>query len=455
MRRRPAGVPSTTTRRRRPRPRPPSGPPPPTSRTTARSSATARARRAGRPVDRPGSVLDFGRHLGWSIGEIARVDPGYLVWLEGRPEGKPYVDRDRRSPAPDRLPDDAPTRPRPRRQAGGASGADPGRSVSPRGRRARRGARAPAPTRGPDPARDPRPGARRRRGRGLAPRRRRAPAPATSDDDESQVQRLRRDQQLDREDPLDALEDQPRMAGGGRAHRDVILLVRARRDRIDRRGMGEHLVLAGEGRGRVLVDHHPRVDARTGRQEGRQPAVEPRIDEQRRPALADRAQLGERELGEVERERDRLAVEVAAADDPAAAGRERVDRRHAAAGEDERVVGRGVELDVQHATEVVEGVLDGPVDLRHAAQRVRVLDLVDRVVMAALELAVAQQVAELRRRPRPGPGADGRAGRPRRRPRPSRAGPRRSSRPRPTRSARAGRRRRAGAPRWRPSAACR
>ncbi len=47
---------------------------------------------AGRPPGRPsGSVLDFGRHIGWSIGEIARVDPGYLAWLEGRPEGKPYI----------------------------------------------------------------------------------------------------------------------------------------------------------------------------------------------------------------------------------------------------------------------------------------------------------------------------------------------------------------------------
>jgi hypothetical protein len=36
-------------------------------------------------------VLPFGRHIGWSIGEIARVDPGYLAWLEARPEGKPYV----------------------------------------------------------------------------------------------------------------------------------------------------------------------------------------------------------------------------------------------------------------------------------------------------------------------------------------------------------------------------
>jgi len=48
---------------------------------------------AGPPPGRPsGSVLRFGRHLGWSLGEIARVDPGYLVWLEDRPEGRPYRD---------------------------------------------------------------------------------------------------------------------------------------------------------------------------------------------------------------------------------------------------------------------------------------------------------------------------------------------------------------------------
>jgi curved DNA-binding protein CbpA len=47
---------------------------------------------AGAPPGRPsGSVLPFGRHIGWSIGEIARVDPGYLVWLEERREGRPYL----------------------------------------------------------------------------------------------------------------------------------------------------------------------------------------------------------------------------------------------------------------------------------------------------------------------------------------------------------------------------
>ena len=37
-----------------------------------------------------GSVLPFGRHIGWSIGDVARVDPGYLAWLHARREGAPY-----------------------------------------------------------------------------------------------------------------------------------------------------------------------------------------------------------------------------------------------------------------------------------------------------------------------------------------------------------------------------
>lgn len=48
---------------------------------------------AGPAPGRPsGTVLAFGRHIGWSIGEVARVDPGYLVWLEDHREGRPYLD---------------------------------------------------------------------------------------------------------------------------------------------------------------------------------------------------------------------------------------------------------------------------------------------------------------------------------------------------------------------------
>lgn len=38
---------------------------------------------AGPPPGNPsGTVLDFGRFAGWSLGEIARTDPGYLEWLQ-------------------------------------------------------------------------------------------------------------------------------------------------------------------------------------------------------------------------------------------------------------------------------------------------------------------------------------------------------------------------------------
>jgi len=61
--------------------------------TTRHASDPWWAGAAGPPPGRPsGSVLPFGRHKGWSLGEIARHDPGYLEWLERKPEGRPYLD---------------------------------------------------------------------------------------------------------------------------------------------------------------------------------------------------------------------------------------------------------------------------------------------------------------------------------------------------------------------------
>jgi curved DNA-binding protein CbpA len=48
---------------------------------------------AGRPPGRPsGGILHFGIYSGWSVGEVARTDRGYLVWLRDRPEGRVFVD---------------------------------------------------------------------------------------------------------------------------------------------------------------------------------------------------------------------------------------------------------------------------------------------------------------------------------------------------------------------------
>ena len=66
--------------------------------SSATASRAAHHRRdgtggAGAPPGKPsGSVLQFGRHIGWSIGEVARIDPGYLEWLEHRREGAPFAD---------------------------------------------------------------------------------------------------------------------------------------------------------------------------------------------------------------------------------------------------------------------------------------------------------------------------------------------------------------------------
>ncbi len=35
-----------------------------------------------------GTILDFGRYVGWSISELGRHDPDYLQWLERTPAGR-------------------------------------------------------------------------------------------------------------------------------------------------------------------------------------------------------------------------------------------------------------------------------------------------------------------------------------------------------------------------------
>jgi DnaJ-class molecular chaperone len=44
---------------------------------------------AGPPIGRPiGSVVDFGRYRGWTLGQIAAHDPDFLEWLERSPAGR-------------------------------------------------------------------------------------------------------------------------------------------------------------------------------------------------------------------------------------------------------------------------------------------------------------------------------------------------------------------------------
>lgn len=46
---------------------------------------------AGPPPGRPsGTVLNFGRYAGWSVGEVARHDIEYIEWLDRAPIGRNY-----------------------------------------------------------------------------------------------------------------------------------------------------------------------------------------------------------------------------------------------------------------------------------------------------------------------------------------------------------------------------
>ena len=46
---------------------------------------------AGPPPGRPsGTVLNFGRYAGWSLGEVARGDIEYIEWLDRAPIGRNY-----------------------------------------------------------------------------------------------------------------------------------------------------------------------------------------------------------------------------------------------------------------------------------------------------------------------------------------------------------------------------
>ncbi|MGC8633520.1 MAG: J domain-containing protein [Candidatus Limnocylindrales bacterium] len=52
--------------------------------------AWERSAAATPPGTPSGSVLDFGRYAGWSLGQIARHDPDFLEWFARTPIGRRY-----------------------------------------------------------------------------------------------------------------------------------------------------------------------------------------------------------------------------------------------------------------------------------------------------------------------------------------------------------------------------
>ena len=148
--------------------------------------------------------------------------------------------------------------------------------------------------------------------------------------------------------------------------------------------MREHLVLADQGRGRVLGEHEPRVGPRVRRQERRQAAGERRVEHPVHPALADAGQLREGHGQHVGGERERLPVEVPGRHDLAVA-------------DYDGIVHHRAELGFQDPAGETEHVADRAVYLRRAAQAVRVLDGVPAVPVAGQQRGPGEQRAEVGR----------------------------------------------------------
>ncbi len=62
-------------------------PPPEPSEQATGSPLTTRM--TNRMMTGTGTVLDFGRYEGWTIDQLAKHDPEYLLWLERTPVGRP------------------------------------------------------------------------------------------------------------------------------------------------------------------------------------------------------------------------------------------------------------------------------------------------------------------------------------------------------------------------------
>ena len=135
--------------------------------------------------------------------------------------------------------------------------------------------------------------------------------------------------------------------GEGR-HRDMVLLVGGGRQRIDRGGMGQRLVLGGQRRRRHMGDHEAGIEPALGDEEGRQ-AAHHRVGEERDAALGEGADLGDGEGEDVGGDRHRLGVEIAAREDLAVLG------------EDQRVVGDGDRLDQERAGGMADEVEAAPI----------------------------------------------------------------------------------------------
>ncbi len=149
--------------------------------------------------------------------------------------------------------------------------------------------------------------------------------------------------------------------------------------------MGQGPGLRHQRRGGDLHHHVARRQPRVEREERRQPLGEVGIDQPFDPPLGQRLERGERDGEEVQGLRHRLAVEIAAGE-------------HLPFPEHERVIGGGVELDLDDAAREPDRVAHGAEHLGRAAQAVGVLHPGVVLAVRFADLAPGEQPAQERGR---------------------------------------------------------
>ncbi len=136
----------------------------------------------------------------------------------------------------------------------------------------------------------------------------------------------------------------------------MVLLERRGDEVVDHRRLRQLAVLAGQGGGDVLGDHHPRVDSRLAHQERRQ-AADQRVDQAIQAPLGDPAQLGHGDRQQVGGHRHRFAVGIGLGYHPVGFRRT----------QQQRVVGGRVEFGLYLPRRVGQLVTAGAMDLRYRA----------------------------------------------------------------------------------------
>ena len=166
-------------------------------------------------------------------------------------------------------------------------------------------------------------------------------------------------EKLDGHDALGVFHDLIALCGSVAAHADEVFLILTAGDAVDAAGEAELFALADDGGSGILGNHESAVETGFGNKEAGQTTFG--VDKLVGAALADAAEFCHGNGEEVEYHSHGFTMEMTAGDD------------HVLVGEDNGVVGGGVDFGLDHRGYIGDGILGGTVYLGSAAEAVGIL----------------------------------------------------------------------------------